>query len=282
MKPSGELQGVFRYFYPLGSRVKQVKVEGIFNNRVIDAENTKDRLAAASIKLYSSNMNGDLHNKLFLIDEAVTIFGSHNFSQAAENVNDELTVIVKSAAITKFLKQEYYEKTKLFAVPSSPRIAIPKLAITEIRSETAFKVPHEKKTIDVGDYIEVYNFGEEAVNLFGMRLDDRFFPASNGETFDSSTNAGFSGDLVGFVPNKDAGKAGTQVYDPRTAVLKPKSTALIVGRYSSGLFSERIRSKLPEKIRKSSEKRRVPDSSYPGSICLVHTGRRDFRSSRAR
>lgn len=232
MTPKGELKSVFRYFYPTDdSMVRRVYVEGIFNNKVIEAENTKDRLAEAGIPLYQSNMNGELHNKLFLIDEAVTIFGSHNFSQSAENSNDELTVIVKSSEITKFLKNQLYKKTKYFSVPSSKDLVIPKIAITEIMSESPYQFKQLKRVVDAGDYIELYNFGETAVNLFGMRIDDRFFPSVDGETMDLSTNPGFSGELVGFRPDPKTETLGTPIYDPKTTILQPKKTALIVGRY---------------------------------------------------
>lgn len=237
MTPKGELKSVFRYFYPTNdSMVRQVYVEGIFNNKVIEAENTKDRLAEAGIPLYQSNMNGELHNKLFLIDEYVTIFGSHNFSQSAENSNDELTVIVKSAEITKFLKNQLYKKTKYFSVPSSKDLAIPKIAITEIMSESPYQFKQLKRVVDAGDYIELYNFGDSVVNLFGMRIDDRFFPRLDGETMDLSTNSGFSGELVGFRPNSKPETLGTPVYDPKSTLLAPKKTALIVGRYFNELY----------------------------------------------
>lgn len=252
LTPKGELKGVYRYFYPFGASVRPVKVEGIFNSKVIDAESTRDRMAAADVKLFKSRLNGELHNKLFLIDERVTIFGSHNFSQSAENINDELTVIVKSPRVTKFLKDEFYSKTKLFAVPSDEQISIPKLAITEIKSETKFKVKHANKMIDAGDYIELYNFGDENINLLGLRVDDRFFPDKQNEIFSFSSNPGFSGDLVGFTPAQEVGKAGTQIYAPSATVLKPKSVALIVGRYfHESYYLKQFEAKFKEKYNRA-------------------------------
>ncbi len=231
LTPKGELKGIFRYFYPKNASIKKVFVEGIFNNKVIEEENTKGRLESAGVKLFQSNLNGELHNKLFLIDENVTIFGSHNFSQSAENSNDELTVIVKSSSVARFLKQELYEKTKFFSIPTHESVKIPTIAITEIMSESPYQFKQVKRLVDAGEYVEIYNFGDREINLFGFRLDDRFFPSRDGETMELSSNPGFSGDLVGFVPNTETLKIGRIVYDPKRTILKPKQSALIVGKY---------------------------------------------------
>lgn len=257
--PKGELKGVFRYFYPISASVKKVFVEGIFNSKVIEEENTKGRLENAGIKLYQSNMNGELHNKLFLIDEAVTIFGSHNFSQSAENSNDELTVIVKSAGIARFLKEELYQKTKFFAVPTHESIKVPTLAITEIMSESPYQFKQVKRLVDAGEYVEVYNFGDREINLLGFRLDDRFFPSRDGESMELSTNPGFSGDLVGFIPNAEKGKIGTTVFEPKATLLKPKQTALIVGKYfHESYYKEQFEKSFKEKYGKTPSKTDYP------------------------
>lgn len=257
--PKGELKSVFRYFYPRNVQVKKVFVEGIFNSKVIEEENTKGRLENAGIKLYQSNMNGELHNKLFLIDEAVTIFGSHNFSQSAENSNDELTVIVKSLEVARFLKEELYSKTKFFAVPTHESIKVPTLAITEIMSESPYQFKQVKRLVDAGEYVEIYNFGDRDINLLGFRLDDRFFPSRDGESMDLSTNPGFSGDLVGFVPNVEKEKIGKVSFDPKVTLLKPKQTALIVGKYfHESYYKEQFEKSFKERYGKPPGK-----SDYP-------------------
>lgn len=257
--PKGELKGVFRYFYPKSASVKKVFVEGIFNSKVIEEENTKGRLEGAGIKLLQSNLNGELHNKLFIIDEAVTIFGSHNFSQSAENSNDELTIIVKSSGIAKFLKNELYEKTKFFSIPTHESVKVPTIAITEIMSESPFQFKQVKRVVDAGEYVEIYNFGDRDVNLLGFRLDDRFFPSRDGETMELSTNPGFSGDLVGFVPSSDKEKLGKVVFDPKATLLKSKQTALIVGKYfHESYYKDQFEKSFKEKYGKAPTKADYP------------------------
>lgn len=234
--PSGNFKSMFRYFYPKGStggKVKKVHVEGIFNNKVIGEENTLQRLKNAGIPIWRSQMNGELHNKLFIIDEKTVIFGSHNFSQAAETQNDELTIIIKSPGLAKILRDEYYSKTKHFAQGPAPTLDYSKatVAITEILPSSAYKVKQKVKTIDMGSYVELFNYGSENINLYGFRLDDRYFPAEKNLVPELTSNPGFSADLVAFDPAAKTGDIGRPIYDPKRTILKPGQFALVVGRY---------------------------------------------------
>ena len=243
LTPKGELKSTFKYVYPkgeMGGVINKVTVEGIFNSKVIDEKNTYQRLLDAKIPVFKSSLYGELHNKLFLIDENVTIFGSHNFSQSAENSNDELTVIIKSNKLTKLLKDELYLKTKAFSVaainPVPSFSANASLIITEVMSDSTFKMNWNKKVADVGDYIEIYNYGNNPINLLGFRIDDHFFPRENSETMDLSTNSGFVGTLVRFIPNKEPNKLGIVDFSQANNVLPAKKVALIVGKYFSENF----------------------------------------------
>lgn len=227
----------YRYIYQKGEsggEILKVNVEGIFNNKVIEAENTLDRLTSANIKTYKLQTNGDLHNKIFIVDESVVIFGSHNFSQAAENQNDELTIILKSPLVGKFLKKEYYDKTKLFTIDNSLLPVInynnPTVAISEIMPETSFKTDIGNKNVDMGEYIELYNFGDKQIVLMGMHLSNKYFP-SNSSLIPSTTSNSFSGTLVGFLPNDKEGELGFPVYDHTKTIIQPKGFALVVGKH---------------------------------------------------
>lgn len=236
LTPNGQFKGAYRYFYakgPAGGIVKKVPIEGIFNNKVIGEEATLQRLKQAGIPIYRSQMNGELHNKLFIIDEKTIIFGSHNFSQAAENQNDELTIIIKSPSLAKLLKDELYSKTKHFAVGPEETInySQAQVAITEIMPASPFKLKQKVKTVDMGEYVELFNYGKTPVNLYGFRIDDRYFPAEETLIPEITTNSGFSAELVGFIPAQKVGEIGSPLYDSKTTLLKPGQYALVVGKY---------------------------------------------------
>lgn len=234
--PSGQFKSAYRYFYPKGpsgGKITKVEVEGIFNSKVIGEESTLQRLKAANIPIYRSQMNGELHNKLFIVDEKIVIFGSHNFSQAAENSNDELTIIIKSPSLGKLLKDELYSKTKHFAVGPQPTInySSASVAITEVMPSTPYKLKQKVKTIDMGEYVELYNYGTASVNLYAFRLDDRYFPAEKSLVPEITTNSGFSADLVGYEPPARVGETGKVIYNPAKTILRPGHYALVVGKY---------------------------------------------------
>ena len=237
LTPKEEIKGIYRYFYPQGAAggtISKVHVEGIFNSKVINEKTTYARLKAAGIPVAKTTLTGELHNKLFIIDEEKIIFGSHNFSQSAENSNDELTVIVQGRKLAKLLKEELFQKTKLFSqYPDSSEsfTGKAKLVITEIVAESAFRYQQNKRVIDAGDYIEIHNLGEQQVNLLGFRIDDHYFPDHHNEVMSTAGNAGFLGTLVRFKPAAKAGELGFAVFDPEANILPARKTALIVGKY---------------------------------------------------
>jgi phosphatidylserine/phosphatidylglycerophosphate/cardiolipin synthase-like enzyme len=258
LTPKGELKSTFHYIYPkgeLGGAINKVSVEGIFNSKVIDEKNTYQRLISYNIPVFKSSMYGELHNKLFLIDEAKTIFGSHNFSQSAENSNDELTVIINSPKLTKLLKEELYNKTKLFSVSeTNPEVSYSggaTIAITEIMSDSAYKMNWNKKIADIGDYIEIYNYGEKSINLLGYRIDDHYFPDNNNDIMDGSTFSGYQGALARLVPSKDLNQLGVVDYSPVNNILAPGKVALIVGKYFNETF---YKAKFEEQFKKKNGK----------------------------
>jgi 5-methylthioadenosine/S-adenosylhomocysteine deaminase len=237
LTPKNEVKSVYRYFYPRGSEggvINKVHVEGIFNSKVINEETTLKRLADAGVSISKSTLTGELHNKLFIIDEDRIIFGSHNFSQSAENGNDELTVIIKGQKLARLLKNELFIKTKLFSFRKNGKESFSgkaPLIITEIMSESLTRYQKEKRVIDAGDYVEVHNLGDKGINLLGMRMDDHFFPDHDGDVYTLSTNPGFIGTLVRFTPAEKAGDLGTTNFKVSDNVLPAGKTALIVGKY---------------------------------------------------
>ena len=237
LTPKEEVKSVYRYFYPKGAaggRIQKVRVEGIFNSKVINEKTTYSRLDAAGIPLYKSTLTGELHNKLFIIDEEKIIFGSHNFSQSAENSNDELTVIIKAEKLARILKNELFNKTKLFAYKKGNAESFgakAALAITEVMPESAFKLTQKNRQVDAGEYVEIHNVGERPVNLLGFRFDDHYFPDTDNEVLGSASNPGFLGTLVRFIPAKNAGELGQTNFQVKENILPPNKTALLVGKY---------------------------------------------------
>jgi len=56
---------------------------------------------------------GLMHHKVFIIDEKTVIFGSYNFSQSAEERNDENVIIVYNEAIAQQFMQEFQRVWKV-------------------------------------------------------------------------------------------------------------------------------------------------------------------------
>ena len=48
-----------------------------------------------------------MHSKVFIIDRQLVITGSYNFSKAAENRNNENTLLINSRKVAGFYEQEY-------------------------------------------------------------------------------------------------------------------------------------------------------------------------------
>lgn len=50
--------------------------------------------------------DGQMHHKVFIIDEKIIVLGSYNFSQSAEVRNDENILVIYNAAIAQeFIKE---------------------------------------------------------------------------------------------------------------------------------------------------------------------------------
>ena len=55
----------------------------------------------------SPNSHGKMHHKVITIDEDTVITGSYNFSDNAENGNDENVIIIKSSELAKLYNKEF-------------------------------------------------------------------------------------------------------------------------------------------------------------------------------
>jgi len=97
----------------LGELVRKKASDGLTIEGVMDEEQVSsnqgteyDPFKQAGIDVRIDGNEGLMHHKVFIIDEKIVIFGSYNFSQSAEERNDENLVIIYNDVIAKqFIKE---------------------------------------------------------------------------------------------------------------------------------------------------------------------------------
>lgn len=95
---------------PLTNALISAKSRGVDVKIILDATSTGTRnsslkqLRASGIPVKIENYAGKMHSKLMIIDDTYVITGSANFSNSAENKNDENQIIIESPKIAKFYK----------------------------------------------------------------------------------------------------------------------------------------------------------------------------------
>ncbi|MHB1051029.1 MAG: phospholipase D-like domain-containing protein [Bacteroidota bacterium] len=95
-----------------------VKVRGIFDNGT-DQGSQFDTLKARGLDIFlAANLTGFLHHKYAIVDpdgadsNQYVLTGSHNWSSAAENSNNENTIIVRSQRLANLYLQEFAVRYK--------------------------------------------------------------------------------------------------------------------------------------------------------------------------
>ncbi len=155
-----------------------VSVKGVYNNLAL-VDSTFDLLVESKIPVKISSFEGENHNKLIVIDggseEGVVITGSYNFSDSSID-NDESTVIIHSAPIAKEY-QAYLDQVYLYSRPSytADRAVYPPdgflkretIAMTELMYNPSSTLTNSQ---DVGEFVELYNYGDKAVDLKGFKI----------------------------------------------------------------------------------------------------------------
>ncbi len=98
----------------LGDIVREKAEEGLTVKGVMDEEQVKsnqgteyDPFKQADLDVRIDGIEGQMHHKVFIIDESIVIFGSYNFSQSAETRNDENILIIYNPAIAKQFMMEF-------------------------------------------------------------------------------------------------------------------------------------------------------------------------------
>lgn len=98
----------------LVSALKDARLRGIDIKMITDATNVGTRHSAfkdlrnSGIPVKVENYAGKMHAKAMIIDDEYLVLGSTNFSNSAENRNDENMLIIKSPRMTKLYK-DYFE-----------------------------------------------------------------------------------------------------------------------------------------------------------------------------
>ena len=98
----------------LGTVIRQKDEAGLDVKGVMDEEqiasNTGtefDPFRQKGVDVLIDGNPGQMHHKLFIVDEKIVAFGSYNFSQSAEERNDENLIIIYNAEIAKQFVQEF-------------------------------------------------------------------------------------------------------------------------------------------------------------------------------
>lgn len=92
-----------------------LEVEGVFDSCLIDKYSNYGLFKQNNILSLKDGNQALLHHKTMIIDDEVVITGSYNFSNSAENSNNEDTIIVKSKSFAQLYVKEY-NKIKYAAV----------------------------------------------------------------------------------------------------------------------------------------------------------------------
>jgi phosphatidylserine/phosphatidylglycerophosphate/cardiolipin synthase-like enzyme len=98
----------------LGAVVRAKAEEGLEIHGVMDEEQINsnqgtefDPFRQAELDVLIDGIDGQMHHKVFIIDEKIVVLGSYNFSQNAETRNDENLLIVYNEDIAQEFMKEF-------------------------------------------------------------------------------------------------------------------------------------------------------------------------------
>jgi len=104
----------------LGDIVRGQDANGLIVQGVMDEEQVKsnqgteyDPFLQAGIDVRIDGIEGLMHHKVFIIDEEIVVLGSYNFSQSAEERNDENILIIYNEAIAEQFILEFQRVWKV-------------------------------------------------------------------------------------------------------------------------------------------------------------------------
>jgi len=98
----------------LGAIVRDKAEAGLTVQGVMDEEQVSsnqgteyDPFKQADLDVRIDGIEGQMHHKVFIVDESIVVIGSYNFSQSAETRNDENTLIIYDKAIAEQFMLEF-------------------------------------------------------------------------------------------------------------------------------------------------------------------------------
>ena len=98
----------------LGDIIHEKAAAGLKIGGVMDEEQVStnqgtefDPFRQAGLDVRLDGINGLMHHKVFIVDQKIVAFGSYNFSQSAEQRNDENLIIVYNPVIAEQFVQEF-------------------------------------------------------------------------------------------------------------------------------------------------------------------------------
>jgi phosphatidylserine/phosphatidylglycerophosphate/cardiolipin synthase-like enzyme len=98
----------------LGDIIREKAAAGLKIGGVMDEEQVStnqgtefDPFRQAGLDVRLDGINGLMHHKVFIVDQKIVAFGSYNFSQSAEERNDENLLIVYNPVIAEQFVQEF-------------------------------------------------------------------------------------------------------------------------------------------------------------------------------
>ncbi|MFN4150181.1 MAG: phospholipase D-like domain-containing protein, partial [Candidatus Sericytochromatia bacterium] len=89
-----------------------VLVEGVFDGCMLSKYSSYYEFLKSKMPVYIDGNQALLHNKIFIVDNRTVITGSYNFSNNAENNNNENVIIIKSDKMAKYYRDEFFRLKK--------------------------------------------------------------------------------------------------------------------------------------------------------------------------
>jgi phosphatidylserine/phosphatidylglycerophosphate/cardiolipin synthase-like enzyme len=104
----------------LGAIVREKEKDGLTVRGVMDEEQISsnqgteyDPFKQAEMDVRIDGIDGQMHHKVFIIDESIVVIGSYNFSRSAEERNDENTLIIYNESIAEQFMTEFQRVWRL-------------------------------------------------------------------------------------------------------------------------------------------------------------------------